>query len=97
MESTWNIKNRENPLDQEKDKHGPINQHTTLNDGIFLGETTRMGRFLIFEVRGSTRYVSGYQGLKPSLNLWIIHDHSTSRFGDFRFVMGVPPHRPSHG
>jgi hypothetical protein len=41
MESTWNIKNRENPLDQEKDKHGPINQHTTLNDGIFLGETTR--------------------------------------------------------
>jgi hypothetical protein len=50
-----------------------------------------MGRFLIFEVRGSTRYVSGYQGLKPSLNLWIIHDHSTSRFGDFRFVMGVPP------
>ena len=46
------IKNRENPLDQEKDKHGPINQHTTLNDGIYQG----------------TR-VSGYQGLKPSLNL----------------------------
>ena len=64
---------------------------------VFWETTIEHGAVFDFELRGATRYVSGYQGLKPSLNLWIIHDHSTSRFGDFRFVMGVHPHHPSQG